>query len=186
MPVLDGYAAAREIRRREAGSAHVPIIAVTAHAFEGEREKVLAAGMDDYVVKPVKQAVLREVLERWWPGAGEASSGSTAPAQSGPRSEPPPTENVRRVFLRSVPEQLQELEQAISAADARRLASVAHKLKGGCLAVGATRMASLCAELEKSPGDRAGLRTQLEREFTLVTTRWQAQVSAPPDAGRTG
>lgn len=65
MPEMDGYEASRRIRRNERGGRHVPIIAVTADDLEGERERCLAAGMDDYISKPLKLHVVTAVLERW-------------------------------------------------------------------------------------------------------------------------
>ena len=65
MPRMDGYAATRELRLNERNGDRIPVIAMTAAAVEGERERCLAAGMDDFLTKPVDASALQAVLDRW-------------------------------------------------------------------------------------------------------------------------
>ena len=67
MPEMDGFEACREIRGRDLPTSRIPIIAITANAMKGDRERCLAAGMDDYVSKPFKQDDLKNVIEKWIP-----------------------------------------------------------------------------------------------------------------------
>jgi two-component system sensor histidine kinase/response regulator len=181
MPELDGYQAARRIRELETGGARVAIIAVTAHALAGERERAIAAGMDDYVTKPLERRLLKQTLERWWPKGSllpgprmPGGAHSSTPASALPTHEsaldPSVTrsQGVVRVFLRHVPEQLAAIESALESGDPEALRNAAHKLKGSCLSVGVPRMAALCASLEALPNEPHPQKAQLDQEFLRV------------------
>ena len=67
MPEMDGFEACREIRNRDIGGTRIPVVAITANAMKGDRERCLAAGMDDYVSKPFNQDDLKAAIEKWSP-----------------------------------------------------------------------------------------------------------------------
>jgi two-component system sensor histidine kinase/response regulator len=89
MPEMDGYEATEEIRRREdsisgGGTRHIPIIAMTAAAMEGDRERCMAAGMDDFITKPVRLEAIGAVLERWVTQAPDAQEAAATAGAKGP------------------------------------------------------------------------------------------------------
>ena len=192
MPELDGFAATAEIRRGEAErGGHLPIVAVTAHALDGDREVCLAAGMDDYLAKPFTRAQLAAVLQRWLPAAGPGRPEGTGPiaptaalggteVAAGRVSLNPQalaaigrlsdqgTALVGRVigaFLADTPARLAQIRDATHAGNAEALRKTAHALKSSCANVGAERLATFAAELEAigKSGALAGASALVER-----------------------
>jgi signal transduction histidine kinase/CheY-like chemotaxis protein/HPt (histidine-containing phosphotransfer) domain-containing protein/CHASE3 domain sensor protein len=175
MPRLDGYELARAIRDEEArdGRARTPIVALTASALKGEAERCLAAGMDDYLAKPVGIPVLTATLRRWLPhiGGDDAPSPDAAiPAALPQLEQPPPLDVValealigadpvlaRTVlddFLGSTVQDLDALNGARIAGDLVALTRQAHKIKGASRLVGALELAETAGQLEAAA--RAG------------------------------
>ena len=113
MPELDGLEATRIIRQSEAGcSRHVPIVAMTAHAMKGDRDNCLAAGMDDYISKPIDELELREILGRWIPAQGTSVSEPVSVCPESAESQIP--ENVepdvsKLVAPQSPPDEIQTM-----------------------------------------------------------------------------
>jgi len=169
MPGMDGNEATRIIRLAEGDERHTPIIALTANAMVLDREKAFAAGVDDYLCKPVFLEDLELVLDRLLTGDDEAHL-NAATADLRPTSAPTDSViNMRVVeelskiggsgeaglfselanqMLDQMPVWLHEIESAASNGDAKTVKRQAHKLLGLCLQIGAERMAGACHELE--------------------------------------
>jgi CheY-like chemotaxis protein len=163
MPVMDGYAATATIRRREreqgAAARRTPIVAMTASALNGDAEKCLAAGMDDYIPKPVTAQRLAAVLARWSPqprpGPPEAAVDARTLAALRDRlgeGQPDFLAELSALYLRDTPPRLAALHRALARADAATLRREAHGLKGSSSQIGAVQMARLCADLEDQTG----------------------------------
>ncbi len=162
MPEMDGYTATREIRAREREGGHIPIIALTADVVTDARVKSLAAGMDDYVTKPINPEELATALERWVPVVPQhRPSGPEAKASEGPldhavldrlrsleKTTPGLLKNVAGLFLQDMPPRLEDLRDAMLKDDAARLARLAHAMKSSAANLGARGMAAICADVE--------------------------------------
>jgi len=165
MPELDGYAAARAIRAK--GGRRTPIIALTAHALPGDREKALASGMDDYLAKPVRMEDLESTLAQWIlrtqpqpraaPGDAQVPMDESVLKKLGALDEeagPDVLAGILRTFLVETQKQLEQLSQGLRDQDGEKVRRGAHLLHGGSLTLGATHLGKLCRKLEEDA--RAG------------------------------
>lgn len=161
MPVMSGYEATRSIRAAEEGtSRHVPVVAMTADAMVGTRERCLESGMDDYISKPMNPDELKLILSCWVTFPDEkvsvAEAGASVPsASSGPPADvsilkqfaetPEELRGMVDMFLEQADATLQELARHTVAGESVPWVEAAHKLKGGAGMVGAEKMRVLCA-----------------------------------------
>jgi signal transduction histidine kinase/CheY-like chemotaxis protein/HPt (histidine-containing phosphotransfer) domain-containing protein len=186
MPDVDGLQATRQIQTALGHNAP-PIIAVTAAASAEDRARCEAAGMDDYLTKPLQVGALAQALEKWIgvSGAEQPPALASATAASDTAGEPPMdfgrlqefrdyddeeltmTREVIGLFLADTPQRLEAIEAAVAARDAQALATAAHALKGSAGNVGATALHKLAGKLEASakegwPDDAAAQAAQLQ------------------------
>ncbi len=169
MPVMDGLTTTREIAARWPGHHRPAIIAMTADAMQGDRERCLAAGMDDYISKPVSLESLGTVLARW----GKTMQSTT------PRADAPEIidreifetygvelmHELLQTFIATVPPRLEVMKQLAAQQLAVRLSEEAHTLKGAGLNMGANHFAAICRSIEEQGrrGELAGLDALLVR-----------------------
>jgi signal transduction histidine kinase/CheY-like chemotaxis protein len=179
MPVMDGFDATRRIRERgsAAGRLRVPIIALTANALAGDREACLAAGMDDYVPKPLRKDALRQALVRAFgldgtvEPAAPPSSGGDVPGAV-PAYDPQVLDelfgghpsfgadrlaDLRAKFDRNGGEQIETIGSALAAGDRETVGRTAHSLKSSSAMVGAMALSALAKDIEGSVRDGAPL-----------------------------
>src|SRR6516165_10412900 len=201
MPELDGLRATELIRERErSAGGHVPVIAMTAYALKGDRERCLEAGMDGYVSKPIGLTELLKALQAVVPAlagppappADEAASRrplDMTAALAGVMGDRQLLAELARLFLAECPRWMTEMRAAVAGGDSPRLQLSAHALKGG-VATFAARAASAAAlrlekmgragDLSAAPGALAALAQEVERLRPALTALAEQAAGAPP------
>jgi signal transduction histidine kinase/DNA-binding response OmpR family regulator len=175
MPVMDGFEATAEIRRKEHATGRPPacIVALTANAMQGDRERCLAAGMDDYLSKPFSGAQLNELLERHLDPVPSAGAGAV---EVSPVTDPPAVaeyddgdpvldeqslasiegfgedfvSSLLDAFVENATQDLERLRRAVDAEDAESARQAAHRMKSSSANIGARRLSARCADIEKA------------------------------------
>jgi signal transduction histidine kinase/CheY-like chemotaxis protein/HPt (histidine-containing phosphotransfer) domain-containing protein len=149
MPVMDGFEATRRIRSQELqeGRRRLPIIAMTANAIEGDREKCLGAGMDDYVTKPFDPRRLNDSIRRLLK-SGKPEVDWNVVKHLAARTNNDVVRRLIESMAESLSASLPRIEQGVRSADWESIGSLAHQLKSSGAALGAVRLSRFCEEIE--------------------------------------
>jgi signal transduction histidine kinase/CheY-like chemotaxis protein len=172
MPVLDGFGATKYIRLWEGEQKHTRIIALTANALQPDRDKCLAAGMDDYISKPIRQQELTDVIQRvTQPASAVNNTTSNQPTTAAlalidadilrALRTATGSETVRTVvtMLRDdLPNIINDLQSAMNSGDSALMMRLAHRLKGSCGTLGLLHTQQCCQEMEESAREQKLIR----------------------------
>lgn len=192
MPELDGYEATRRIRAGHALNPRVHIVALTANAMLGDREKCLESGMDDYLSKPVRLEDLQGAIERSIPAIHQSTDAPSSPIPNSPHINAAKLEELRQLadpddpdvladiintYLEGAPGLISKLSDAIHSGLIEQSAKAAHALKGSSREVGADALAALCQNVENGgkQGSLTGMESILEEihvEFGLASAEF--------------
>jgi len=196
MPEMDGFEATRKIRAIEGRLTHTNIIAMTANALQGDRERCLESGMDDYIAKPVRQSDLAAAIKRRLPYVQGAEGGAPSPVAAdelvdenvlrelqdlGGEDEPDLVGQIIRMFILEAPQRIELIRTGLCTGDLKTVRETAHQLKGASRQLGLRAMAALCQRLEdceKTP-DRSGnenvlaeLHVQFQKTAEILTAKY--------------
>jgi len=193
MPEMDGFAATAAIREAEGEGDHLPIVAITAHAVAGDRDRCLAASMDDYLSKPFTERELAAILDRWLGPAGTGDETAAEPPASAStewslidraalapirtleaNGRPGLLSKVVGLYLDDAQKRIATLREGIDQGNAEAVRRAAHALKSGSANVGAATLARLCRELEELGRDgclapMADLTAEIDATYHLVS-----------------
>ena len=193
MPVMDGVAATTEIRRLPGPASKTPLIALTANAMVGDRDKYIAHGMDGYASKPfdpevllatIRNCIANDAAEKPRPAPATCLDPAiVAPLRTG---KPDFWQRLVGIYLETTPASLEMLEQAIAGADCTAVALATHALKSPSANMGAKSLAALCQRLETAAKagnleDGPALLGDIRREFAAVS----AELTADLETGST-
>jgi PAS domain S-box-containing protein len=187
MPEMDGFQATTEIRKLEESQRRTPIVAMTANALQGDREKCLAAGMDGYIPKPVRTEKLAEVLAEWDTPL-DAAVIKELRDLAGPEN-PGFLAELTGTYLADLPGRLEAIRSAVKTGNAEALQQSAHALKGSSGNIGALRLQKICLRLELigksgTVEGTADLLEVLEREAPVAAAAMQALGAKPGETPR--
>jgi CheY-like chemotaxis protein len=198
MPEMDGLTATRNIRDKEKPTGvHIPIIAMTAHAMKGDKERCLEAGMDGYISKPVSSQGIADLIAETFKNESRIGASATVPTAQAMPSLWDRTKALERVdgdesllrelvqiFLDESPKQLAILQKAIATANLKELEEAAHSLKGELSYLGLPEAAQRAKELERLGRERslqpaADLFPAFHRDLSLVAAAMRDMLEQP-------